>query len=119
MENENIEKAIAAHGAWKDRLTNTIASGTSDFDPEVVKQPDKCEFGKWLYGGDISSEAKVTVYYTKSVDLHAKFHVEASKILSLALQGNKADAEGLMGDDSEFIKLSSTLTDLLNEWKAA
>lgn len=118
MEAENIDKAIAAHGAWKDRLTNTIASGTSDFDPAVVKLPDKCEFGKWLYG-DIPAEAKGTDYYTKSVDLHAKFHVEASKILALALQGEKADAEALMGDDSEFIKLSSTLINLLNEWKAA
>ncbi len=119
METENIDKAIAAHGAWKDRLTNTISSGTSDFDPEVVKQPDKCEFGQWLYGGEISSEAKDSDYYSKSVDLHAKFHEEASKILALALQGNKGDAEGLMGEDSEFIKLSSTLTELLNEWKAA
>ena len=119
MESENIDKAIAAHGAWKERLTNTIASGTSDFDPDVVKQPDKCEFGKWLYGGDISTAAKDSDYYTKSVDLHAQFHVEAGKILSLALQGKKAEAEGLMGDDSEFVKLSSTLTGLLNEWKAA
>lgn len=118
MEAENIDKAIAAHGAWKERLTSTIASGTSDFDPEVVKQPDKCEFGKWLYG-DISAEAKDTDYYTKSVDLHAKFHIEAGKILALALQGEKADAEALMGDNSEFITLSATLIDLLNEWKAS
>jgi len=119
MESENIDKAIAAHGAWKDRLTATIASGTSDFDPTVVKLPDKCEFGKWLYGDDIPAAAKDNDYYSQSVDLHAKFHIEAGKILAFALEGNKSEAEGLMTDDSEFIKLSSTLTNLLNEWKAA
>lgn len=117
MENENIDKAIAAHGAWKERLSNTIASGTSDFDPEVVKLPDQCEFGKWLYGNDISAEAKGGEYYPKCEDLHAKFHVEAGKILSSALQGNKAEAEALMSDDSEFTTTSSTLIDLLGEWK--
>ena len=119
MQSENISKAISAHGAWKERLINAIASGTSDFDPDVVKQPDKCEFGKWLYGDDISTDAKGSDYYNKSVELHARFHIEAGKVLSLALQGNKAEAEKLIGPDSEFTKLSTTLTDLLNEWKVA
>lgn len=119
MDVENISNAISAHGAWKERLVSAIASGTSDFDPDVVKQPDKCEFGKWLYGDDISADAKGSDYYNKSVDLHAQFHVEAGNVLSLALQGNKDEAEKLIGPDSEFTKLSSTLTDLLNEWKAA
>lgn len=117
MENENIDKAITAHGAWKERLANAIANGSSDFDPEVVKLPDKCEFGKWLYGGDISADAKTGDYYPKAVDLHARFHVEAGKILTLALAGNKTEAEGLMADGSEFTQLSSTLTGLLNDWK--
>ncbi len=119
MENENISNAIAAHGAWKERLVGAIESGTSDFDPDVVKQPDKCEFGKWLYGDDISADAKSSDFYQKSVDLHAQFHVEAGRVLSLALQGNKDEAEKLIGPDSAFTEISSTLTDLLNEWKTA
>jgi hypothetical protein len=119
METENITKAISAHGQWKERLANAIASGTSDFDPEVVKLPDRCEFGKWLYGSDISPDAKGSDYYQKAVDLHAQFHVEAGTVLSLALQGNTAQAENLMAPGSEFARLSTTLTEVLNEWKAA
>ena len=119
METENITKAIAAHGQWKERLANAIASGTSDFDPEVVKLPDRCEFGKWLYGSNISPDAKGSDYYQKALDLHAQFHVEAGSVLSLALQGDKAQAEKLMAPGSTFDGLSSTLTELLNEWKAA
>ncbi len=119
MEKENIDKAIAAHAEWKDRLSNAIESGQSDFDPAVVKLPDKCAFGKWLYGDTISGEAKTSTYYNTAVDLHAKFHVEAGKVLELALQGEKGQAKELMGPESEFAKLSSTLTDTLNEWEAA
>jgi len=117
METDNIEKAIAAHSAWKERLINTISSGTSDFDPEVVKLPDRCEFGKWLYGDGISEDSKEGKYYSNCISLHATFHVEAGKILTLALQSNKTDAEALMSDDSVFTKTSSTLIGLLNEWK--
>lgn len=118
MEQENMQKAIAAHGQWKERLIQAIEAGQSDFDPQVVKQPDQCEFGKWLYGSEISAEAKRSSYYEKAVDLHAKFHVEAGQVLSAALQGDKDGAKGLMAPESEFSKLSSTLTDTLKEWSA-
>ncbi|MGB0126992.1 MAG: CZB domain-containing protein [Rhodocyclaceae bacterium] len=119
MEAENITKAISAHGQWKERLANAIASGTSDFDPEVVKLPDRCEFGKWLYGDNIPAGAKGSDYYRKALDLHAQFHAEAGTVLGLALQGERAKAEGLMTAGSKFDSLSTTLTTLLNEWKAA
>lgn len=119
MEAENITKAIAAHGQWKERLANAIASGTSDFDPEVVKLPDRCEFGKWLYGDNISAGAKGSDFYRKALDLHAQFHAEAGTVLGLALQGERARAEGLMAAGSKFDSLSSTLTTLLNDWKSA
>jgi len=142
MEREHITKAISAHRRWKERLAIAIASGTggfvpedvkmpsrwlaiaiavgtSDFDPEVIKLPDRCEFGKWLYGSDISPDVRGSNYYRKVLDLHAQFHVEAATILSLALQGDKALAEKLMAPGSKFDSLSTTLTELLEEWNAA
>lgn len=116
MKQDNIAKAIAAHGQWKERLIQAIEAGTSDFDPDVVKQPDRCEFGKWLYGSEISNEAKSSDYYDKAVDLHAKFHVEAGKVLSAALRGDKQDAKRMMAPQSEFADLSSELTQTLNAW---
>lgn len=119
METENITKAISAHGQWKDRLAHAIWSGASDFNPDVVKLPDRCELGAWLHGGDIAADAKASAYYQKAVDVHARFHVEASAVLSLALQGDMAQAEKRMAPGSDFYNLSATLTDVLSEWKAA
>jgi hypothetical protein len=119
MENENITRAISAHGQWKERLAHAIWSGASDFNPDVVKLPDRCELGAWLYGKDIAAEAKASVYYQEAVDVHAKFHVEAGTVLSLALRGDMATAEKLMAPGSAFADLSATLIEVLNEWKAA
>jgi hypothetical protein len=142
MEREYITKAISGHKRWKERLATAIASGTggftpedvkkpnrwlaiaiavgtSDFDPEVIKLPDRCEFGKWLYGTSISADMKGSPYYQKVLDVHAQFHVEAAAILSLALQGDKSEAEKLMASGNKFDSLSTTLTELLEEWAAA
>lgn len=119
MDTENITKAISAHGQWKERLAHAIWSGTSEFNPEVVKLPDRCELGQWLYGSDIAADAKASAYYQKAVDVHAQFHVEASTVLSLALQGDMAQAEKRMAPGSAFANLSTTLTDVLKDWKAA
>lgn len=116
MGKENLTNAIAAHAQWKERLIAAIESGTSDFEPAIVKLPNKCEFGQWLYGDTISSDIKESSYYTKVVELHAAFHVEAGKVLSMALAGNKEQATQLMGSGSEFANLSSELTETINEW---
>jgi hypothetical protein len=119
METENITKAISAHGQWKDKLAHAIWSGASDFSPDVVKLPDRCELGAWLHGSGIAADAKGSAYYQQAVDVHAKFHVEASTVLSLALQGDMAQAEKRMAPGSAFADLSNKLTEVLNEWKAA
>lgn len=142
MEREHITKAISAHRRWKERLAIAIASGTggftpedvkkpsrwlaiaiavgtSDFDPEVIKLPDRCEFGKWLYGSSISPDVRASDYYKRVLELHAEFHAEAAAILSLALQGDKALAETRMAPGGKFDSLSTTLTELLEEWNAA
>ncbi len=116
MGKENLTNAIAAHAQWKERLNASIESGTSDFDPSVVKLPNKCEFGQWLYGDAISDDIKESGYYKKAIDLHAQFHVEAAKVLTLALAGNTDEATKLMGAGSEFSNRSSELTSTIEEW---
>jgi hypothetical protein len=118
MGKENLQNAIDAHAQWKERLSSAIDKGTSDFDPEVVKLPDRCEFGKWLYGDMVSDDIKNTEHYAKAETLHSKFHEQAAKVLVSALEGNKEEAQQLMGPGSEFDQLSSELTDILNEWMA-
>jgi hypothetical protein len=116
MDKENLTNAISAHAQWKARLNASIESGTSDFDPEIVQLPNKCEFGKWLYGDTLSDDIKESEYYKKAVDLHAQFHTEAAKVLSLALAGNKDEATKHMDAGSHFANLSSELTNTIESW---
>ncbi len=113
---EEIDKAIAAHESWKDKLRDAIASGESESTPDKVKKDDNCGFGKWLYHR-IDPAVKSTAYYQRILGMHAEFHKAAGEILELALQGKKNEATQLMGLSSNFAKCSTSLTRLLLEWK--
>ena len=82
----------------------------------MVRTDNACDFGKWLYG-DIAEELKASDHYKQIVKLHADFHIEASRILSLALAGKKAEADKEMDVGSKFGMLSSSLTKAMMDWK--
>lgn len=109
-----IEKALAAHGAWKQRLRAAIEAGRSDFVVAVVQVDDQCEFGKWLYGLDAVEKAHPRAMKIRA--LHADFHREAGRILAMALAGKKADAEAAVAPTSQFGKMSGALALELNGW---
>ena len=113
---EQIDSAIGAHGMWKARIRGAIDAGKSDFKPEVVRTDCNCDFGKWLYG-DIAPELKNSPAYKSIIKAHAEFHVEAGRILQLALSGKKADAEKEMAGSGKFITLSTQLTAAMMAWK--
>ena len=113
---EQINKAIGAHGMWKVRLKDAISTGKSDANPNMVKADNNCEFGKWLYGS-IAPELRNTPTYEIIVQYHAEFHKEAGRILQLALEGKKEDADNGMKASSAFASISSSLTSTMIEWK--
>jgi len=113
---EQLDKAIGAHGLWKARLRTAIDTGKSDFNPHTVKTDNNCDFGKWLYN-DISPELKTSPTYKVVLQYHAEFHKEAGRILQLALEGNKEDAEKGIKAASTFATISSSLTATMMEWK--
>lgn len=108
---DQIEKAIAAHEAWKQRLTAAIDSGSSTFDAATVATDNACDFGKWLYSlGDGDKGAN----FESVRSLHADFHALAGRILGLATGGKKDEAASLM--NGEFSALSGKLVSTLNAW---
>lgn len=115
---EAINTAIAAHGKWKDRLKQAIQDGTSAFQPTVVKTDNQCDFGKWLYH-DVTTEQQATAYFEKVKRLHAEFHVEAARVLELALNGDKLNAEIGLGFGGQYAKISAALTSVLEQWHAS
>lgn len=114
---EEITKAIGAHGLWKQRLRQAIDTGKSDFTVERVKPDHNCDFGKWLHS--LPAADKSTVNWKTVQELHARFHHEASRVLGLALSGQKQDAEKSIDTGSEFSTISSNLTAAMMKWKTA
>lgn len=115
---EEIDKAIGAHGLWKQKLRTAIETGDSDADPEMVKQDCNCAFGKWLHER-IPTENRESPFYQEIVDIHAAFHCEAGSILEMALSGRVEQASERMKLGSAFLKISSDLTKKMKEWQAS
>ena len=112
-----IDKAIATHALWKDRLRMTIESSRIDTPVDSVRRDDQCDFGKWLHGATLSASDKAAPPYLTVVDLHARFHQTAARVVQLALTGRKSEAETMMVIDGEYAAVSDQLTRALTDWK--
>ncbi len=111
---DQINLAVGIHGLWKSRITEAIATGKSEWDPDFVTPCGNCDFGKWLNGLE---ETQKTEEYKKVYAIHTDFHKEAGRILALALKGQKEEAEAAVGDGSQYQKLTSSLTLAMMGWK--
>jgi methyl-accepting chemotaxis protein len=114
---DEITKAIGAHGMWKMRLRAAIDTGKADARAADVAKDNVCAFGQWLYGPTLSPAARASADYTAVRKLHADFHKCASKVIECVGAGNQANANTLMA--GEYAKVSSDLTSAMMKWKAA
>ena len=110
---DELNKALAAHVAWKGRIEAAIDTGTSDFSVEKVSTDNQCDFGKWLYN---VAESSRDAYWQKVCAKHAQFHRITGNILNMALQGRKQEAHDAVDFGSDFMMLSSELTMMLTSW---
>lgn len=114
---EDIDKALNAHGAWRQRLITVIATGNSDVNVAQVQVDNGCAFGKWFYG--LPPASRSAEVCTKIQKLHTDFHIEAARVLGLALGGKKAEAEKAMAFGGVFMDISGKLSLALNQWKSS
>ena len=112
---EEIDKALAAHAKWKERLAGALESGRSDFTAGKVRADDACDFGKWLYGLPATMRDKPPGSDVRA--LHAAFHQEAAKVLDLALRGRKAEAGAALDPMGPYAVASGRLSLALKRWK--
>lgn len=103
-----VTKAIAAHGQWKVRLREVIASGRSEWTVDQVKVDDQCLLGRWIYG-DALARFPGDPVVEQVRDLHREFHQEAARVLALALAGRRAEAEQAMAQGSAYSRVSGAL----------
>lgn len=101
----NFDDAVTAHTKWKIRLRAVIDGQGEKLDSAVVAKDDQCDLGRWIHGAGATNKHHDS--YRKLKDAHARFHQCASKVVTLANQGKKTEAETLMGATGEFAKLSS------------
>lgn len=113
---EEIDKAIAAHGQWKQKLRDAIDSGSCESTPDRVKQDNNCSFGKWLHYR-IDPSVKSSEQYNEILKLHADFHREAGAILEIALNGDAQTATERMKIGGDFARLSAEMTRKLTSWR--
>ncbi len=119
VDHNMLKSAIKAHSAWTTRLKAAITSGKLDTQVSTIKTDNRCQFGKWLYGEQLSDEEKQTDNYRTVKQLHAQFHEAASTIAQLAISGQKAAAESAMNPASDYARISAGLTAALNNWSAS
>ena len=112
---EIVKMAIAAHGQWKTRLKAAVESRKSEHTVESASTDRTCEFGKLLYG-DPSLKAGAPVEFEKVRKLHAEFHQEVGKVLTLALAGKQVQAMASFEPNTPLTKISSELTLEMLKW---
>ena len=105
---EQIQKAITAHGIWKVRLGQTVESGSADMTVDVARSDNQCPVGQWLYG-TIDPALKASPHYAAVKEFHAKFHQAAGDVLALSLARKKTEALGAMEFGSTFKQMSGKL----------
>ena len=110
---EAIKAGIAAHGAWKVDLDNAVATGASHRKLDDSKRDDLCALGKWLRTLNGAQQGEE---YKKVMDLHAKFHTEAAKVLEMALAGKKDQAMKALDIMGPFSMTSGNLTRAMMDW---
>jgi Chemoreceptor zinc-binding domain len=113
---DEITKAIGAHGVWKMRLRTAIESGKADANAADVAKDNACPFGQWLYGAAVPPAARASADYAAVRKLHADFHKCAAKVIECVGHGDKAKADTLMAND--YHKVSGDLTSAMLKWKA-
>jgi hypothetical protein len=115
ISHETIDAALNAHSLWKKRLQEAIETGHSEFQVDVVKKDNACQFGQWLYG--LPEKDKNGTDFNHIKELHAEFHKTAADILALAVNGKKEDALKKMEHGGGYGKITGKLVLALTDWK--
>ncbi|WP_263731519.1 methyl-accepting chemotaxis protein [Cellulomonas sp. SG140] len=110
-----ITKAIGAHGDWKRRLASAVARRSHSEDVATVGRSDACAFGRWLR--DLQPGAADEHAHREAGSLHAQFHREAARVLTLISSGDVAAAATAIEPGGSFAEASRRLTKVMLDWR--
>jgi hypothetical protein len=112
-----LDNAVAAHSNWKTRLRSALSNGKFDGTSATVRVDNHCDFGKWLYGIELSAAEKRTEHYESVKQLHMQFHREAAKVVGCIIAGESDVADKAMALGGSYAKASSALTEAVIKWR--
>ncbi|MCA0041901.1 CZB domain-containing protein [Celeribacter litoreus] len=77
----DVNTAMAAHKAWLQKFRVAIDE-RQELDADTICLDNKCELGQWLHG-DAKDQFGGHAFYEDTVDVHAKFHLQAAEVAKL------------------------------------
>jgi hypothetical protein len=115
---EQIQKAISAHGVFKFKLSHMVEAETGEIQPPTASADYHCAVGQWLHES-LPESVRRTDRYRVVVDLHARFHRAAGEVASLSMARRRTEALEAMEPTSTFKKASDQLIAALDAWAEA
>lgn len=111
----DFDKAIEAHRQWKVKLRSAIADRIK-LAAEDICRDDLCPLGKWVHGpGGAKWGSRPS--FVQLVKKHAEFHQAAGQVARTINAGEYANAERLIGHESQFAEVSNEVSVLLTNAK--
>ncbi len=114
---QQIRNATGAHGKWKLKLSQAVATGELPMPAADIACDNKCEFGRWLHGLDTDSVSGHAAY-KNVIDAHANFHRVAGDVAFKVENGERDAARSLL-DSEEYRASTVALTTEMSRWRAA
>ncbi len=111
----DFDNAVQAHSQWKQKLSSYLAKPNGDLKVAVVSSDCECPLGQWIHGKG-SAHAQLPEYVSLKAD-HARFHVEAGKIVARADRGENVSEHVVLGAKSEFADASSAVVSAIMKLK--
>jgi hypothetical protein len=103
----DFDHAIAAHSAWKAKLSNYLKKPDHSLNPAQVSLDNACELGKWI-AGEGKQFAGLPEFAKVKAD-HARFHKVAANVVQRANAGEHLLEEVSLGAKSEFASASNAV----------
>jgi transcriptional regulator with XRE-family HTH domain len=115
---ETFESEIAlvlrAHRDLKTHLYSALVHGTLD---DLIPHLDeaRCPIGLWLHD-DLAPARRGTPEYARAARVHAAFHREIDKVVSVGLCGESKPVELILVAPSRYVLASAALERAFSEW---
>jgi len=110
-EDLDFDAAVAAHQKWRVTLRNSVVRKLK-VDVERLRRDDCCDLGRWLHGAGGRRWSAVPGF-TRLVDVHRHFHLEAAKVGEAINQAQYQRADQMLQNGTPFVEAGKSVVQAL------